>query len=440
MYHNDNVKVILSNYIEGDIWSINMYNRKSEILVEFAKIAEDCGLIKIAEEKEDKKESKKDSEKSDSKSSFEMLYGENKLEVSPLIEQAHPETVVISPSYDKMNGIVENSIQQSAISNYIATRPPHSGNTHERYVKASQDLLDETIKIAFVLDKDDKLDLMQLADSCAGRLSGISKSAAPFVIPLIVKIPAIVAAVVALYTTFSENVVLNQSVAINTKKALTELQEAIESYSEDQSLSAELLPLRQSLELLLDISLKVSSVQSIVGKAAQEAANDKEMSAQFVASVSENNYASKIEKLFDSYERVSKYVANSLPYYINFLTQKDKELEVSEYNWWAIIKDIYRYAIPSDIKDAYLALIALQKALLDVPQEIRVKRELLSNAKQKMADPEEIKKILDSTEEPSPERPEELLPSPKKDNNVLVNSKPSPEELEAIQLENKSLL
>src|SRR5574338_926186 len=111
---------------------------KSEIFDSFVKIAEEQGLTS--------KDSKKKLEEtgragSDDISTIEALYG-----VKPdtakgadykknIMEVAHPNSVVISPSYDKLNGLVENNIERQNILLHIVNKTPDGISTQRKYAQ-----------------------------------------------------------------------------------------------------------------------------------------------------------------------------------------------------------------------------------------------------------------------------------------------------------------
>lgn len=150
----------------------------SEIFDEYARISLEKGLISEAEEKTNPRYD------SLSISDIEILYG-----VKPngkdddILDKAHPTPAIIAPAYDRVNGLVENLKEQGNVIRGIVSKPNDGKHTGHRYIQANQDLINEVIKVAFMLDKNDQEDLMVLADSCAERLT--KESAAFLGIPLI---------------------------------------------------------------------------------------------------------------------------------------------------------------------------------------------------------------------------------------------------------------
>lgn len=146
----------------------------SDIFNEYTQIALQQGLIKQAQESEDHNKVKNTTNpRFDSLDleAIQALYGVTPNgEEDHIVEQAHPEPAVVAPSYDRFNGLAENGLERQDIMHYIATKPNHGKHIQERYVKARQELLNEVIKTAFALDRDNELQLMSLADQCAEKL------------------------------------------------------------------------------------------------------------------------------------------------------------------------------------------------------------------------------------------------------------------------------
>lgn len=153
---------------------------RSRIFEEYARIADEQGLISDPVERVKTAKSKTEeyfdefstrpSYKPREFSSSELLYG-----VDPngkqkhIMEQAHPEPVVLSPAYDKINGLVENNIErQNIIVNQLLE--PNDGNINYKKL-AEQDLVYELIRIANHLDIKGEEQLRALADDCIEKLA-----------------------------------------------------------------------------------------------------------------------------------------------------------------------------------------------------------------------------------------------------------------------------
>lgn len=81
-----------------------------------------------------------------------------------IMEDAHPDSVVISPSYDKLNGLVENEIEGQNIRMRIVMKEPDGHLTQRKY--AEKELILSLVRVANKLDAIDKEGLCKLADVC----------------------------------------------------------------------------------------------------------------------------------------------------------------------------------------------------------------------------------------------------------------------------------
>lgn len=166
--------------------------RHSDIFDSYAKIAEEKGLISLADDEVSSQPgAPKESAKmkkykkspyprmgSDDLSTIEALYGvkpDNSIKYEfNIMEAAHPKPVVVSRSYDKMNGLVENNIERGNIMANIALKP-NSGNLDtNKYAK--KELLMQLVRLANDLDNSNHQDLRVIADACIEGISTEKKS------------------------------------------------------------------------------------------------------------------------------------------------------------------------------------------------------------------------------------------------------------------------
>lgn len=165
--------------------------RRSDIFDSYAKIAEEKGLISLAEEQESSQPAKpKESAKlkrykkdsyprmgSDDLSTIEALYGvkpDNSIKYElNIMEAAHPKPVVIAPSYDKINGLVENNIERQNIISNIALKPTNGNIDQRKY--AQKELVMELVRLANDLDNSGNEELRVIADKCIEDISSEKK-------------------------------------------------------------------------------------------------------------------------------------------------------------------------------------------------------------------------------------------------------------------------
>jgi hypothetical protein len=166
--------------------------RKSDVFDNFVKIAQEKGMISMESDQTKKKLEKTHRADSLDISAIETLYG-----VKPdlpkdmeyednIMEDAHPNSVVISPSYDKLNGLVENNIERQNIMLHIVNKSPDGLLTQRKY--AESNLLLSLVRVANDLDNKNQEDLRVLADVCLVQASKkkILKTANPLVIPVLI--------------------------------------------------------------------------------------------------------------------------------------------------------------------------------------------------------------------------------------------------------------
>jgi len=165
-----------------------MRPKHSEVFENYAKIASEKGLIdtskvSIAEAmSQDEKYSNKDW-----KETISMLYGvkpNGKEDDESIVDKAHPHSIIIAPSYDKVNGLVENINERSDIMKGIALKTP-SGN-YGGWKQANDELLMNLVRLGNSMDNKNITSLMTLSDSCAQRIEkrafwGVLVKALPYI-------------------------------------------------------------------------------------------------------------------------------------------------------------------------------------------------------------------------------------------------------------------
>ena len=213
--------------------------RRSDIFENFVKIAEDKGLLSGTTHEEAKRKLE-ENPRMDSldTAAIEALYGvkpdvpEGMKYEKNIAEIAHPNAVVISPSYDKVNGLVENINERQNIIMNIVDATPDGVLRNRKY--AQQELLTSLVRVANDLDNKDHDDLRVLADTCLQQMSRIEKrafwgmglgaSVATVVVPIALTVGAVY---LQQHLPF-----INEGVQINYNKLIAELDDMINSNSE----------------------------------------------------------------------------------------------------------------------------------------------------------------------------------------------------------------
>ena len=81
-----------------------------------------------------------------------------------IMEDAHPDSQVLCPAYDKINGLVENNIERQNIILNIVNK--HNNGNHTQHKYAQKDLIMSLVRVGNDLDNKDKDNLRILADTC----------------------------------------------------------------------------------------------------------------------------------------------------------------------------------------------------------------------------------------------------------------------------------
>jgi hypothetical protein len=85
-----------------------------------------------------------------------------------IAEVAHPGLCILAPSYDKINGLIENVNQRQDILLHIVNKTPQGSYVHRRY--AQSNLMQSLVKTANHLDNKEMTQLRKLADTCIEQL------------------------------------------------------------------------------------------------------------------------------------------------------------------------------------------------------------------------------------------------------------------------------
>jgi hypothetical protein len=155
--------------------------RRSEIFESFVKIAQEKGLISDAEHAEHtEKDFSETNPRMDSLTIEQISKLYNTKPEQPadmkyknnIMEDAHPDPIVISPSYDALNGLVESEIEGQNIRMRIVMKEPDGHLVNRKY--AEKQLVLSLVRTAEQLDNLEQDELRKLADVCLIQASGSS--------------------------------------------------------------------------------------------------------------------------------------------------------------------------------------------------------------------------------------------------------------------------
>jgi hypothetical protein len=156
----------------------------SDIFNEYARIMKAKGLLKEAAGESTTVDKRYSKEYADT---IKALYNVDMEDVEDIIEKAHPNKVIIAPSYDKLNGLIENVNERHDVMVGITNKIPNGTLTNHKY--AQTELLNELIRLGFDLDNQGFEKIAIMADDCAVKLADqenmIVKEAFAFLTPLL---------------------------------------------------------------------------------------------------------------------------------------------------------------------------------------------------------------------------------------------------------------
>lgn len=328
-----------------------MKSRHSDMLELFNKVAEENGIFDepfIALAQEDKGDKKSDIDP------IELLYGKKKeLKTNDeLLEQAHPDVAVKSPAYDLMNGVVENLHQRQRVMVDIALKTPKVLQTNYRYVKASQDLLEETTKLGFLLDNK-KSKLMSYADSCSYELT---KEASPSLISVltpVLKYVGVLVTSVGGAALFSNAVPGSLGILNDLKNTKKEISDVIKEYPKhSSSLSSFMMLLDKTfsaISSLEDLDIEISNQRASLSALPKDERINAVISLynQMASSKKDEKILSFIKECND----MLSAVVEATPQIINII-QKISALEEKSSTFMSYFNYAKELLVPGDIKEA----------------------------------------------------------------------------------------
>lgn len=350
----------------------------SEVFDKYIEIAKEKGLIKEAEGPNYTRYDSKDLD------TIQMMYGlkpNGKEDDVSIIEKAHPEPVIIAPSYDRLNGLVENEQELHNIMMGIVTKPHQSNVMQHRYAAASSSLMNELVRIGFLMDNKNEEILCALADSCAESLShktawtwselgtgagigaGIGGLAFLGAGPVGWGLFAGGLAVMALINHFGNKI--DQGVINNCETAINELNDVITDEN-NNNLS----------NVINKMIRNISYIKSLGTSATQTSVPDANISnaATFVNS----SQHKKLDELLNNYAIGCETLAEQLPSYINIL-KNAPSVQNHHTGIGAVFFKVWETIYPPEIKDAISALETLQTSLRASKAQIDAQRQAVEN-------------------------------------------------------------
>lgn len=240
--------------------------RRSEIFESFVKIAEEKGLVAKATPEENIADLSK-THRADSLSIDDIahLYG-----VKPpapkdaqyernIVETAHPKPLVLAPSYDKLNGLVENINERQDILLHIVNKNNTGSIVQTKY--AERELVLSLVRVGNEMDNRGHDELRALADVCLRQAS--SKALTKQSQMLRVVLP-LVASLLAGWYAKQHLPFHSDGFNIDYQKAVSELNDLVTSSDHWGVYGYQLTP--DTIEQAHDIKAKLDQVKQAVNR------------------------------------------------------------------------------------------------------------------------------------------------------------------------------
>jgi hypothetical protein len=396
--------------------------RHSDIFDEFAKIAEKQGLISTSSTEEIKRKLE-ENPRMDSLdiSAIEALYGvkpdapKNMSYERNIIDQAHPNSVVVSPSYDKLNGLVENVNERQNIILNIINKQPTGEINQKKY--AEQQLILSLVKIANDLDNKRKTDLRILADTCLEQTSGLKKKASPLLTGVLIAVPALLGALwLHQHLPF-----LAKEITLNTNQLIKEIDDLINNSVNwgigakyTQSFVSEMRKFRTKVSETYNKYLEFKPVLDSLKtpKTAKE-----------LLELSKTSQAEEIKKFYNMFDA---HITNFIPYIRmtidNFKEESYKLQQIDDKGVFEQLVDWTQFLhggkglVADDFDDVVRAAEAYIKVILRVKEDLSKAQKYVDTAKAQLASG--VQEASQTTQEKAPE------PAPAKSKSELDESAP----------------
>lgn len=334
----------------------------SDILNEYYKIAVEKGLIKKeAQQTRDEKWADKEY-----REKIQALYG---LDINntdkSIIEEAHPNMLIIAPSYDKVNGLVENEEQRHDIMVGLVNKSPVP-NTPTRKI-AEKELLDALISIGFALDSEDQDALRDKADECSIELvkqveaktapKQIKKEAIAFlaVLPYILYSVGAIAAIGVIKSQLVG--FISQGPMADTERLISELNDILDKVGPQNRQI-----IKEWIDALNWFHGESNKIKSLLSK--QSTVEIKDISSiDKVGLEKASKYTKEEFEEIKKYTKLTETVSNNLHRLRAALNSMQEQSDSSESEWWSALKGAWHSFVGSDLDDAKNATDALISSL-----------------------------------------------------------------------------
>lgn len=345
----------------------------TDIFDAYAKIALAQGLISNQPQVKTAEEESNPRYDSHDMTAIELLYGvkPNGKDEKSLIEQAHPTSYIVGPTHDKLNGLVENQQELQNVMVGIATKPNSGTIGRAGYVMAAKEqLINELIKVSFLLDRNNEISLMTLSDELAAQLT---KEAHPLLIPALV---AAVGAIVG-YGLYKGNHPDSEGFYPDLKKAISEIKDAVDAPgqadhwwdTEDyKELMPAISPLLANMEQLQSAYEEYDAKRIEISKTLMEVSSESDPATQRKALKAngkillEDRKMDELTKLMDNVSAAGRAVLATIPEAVEQFSTAEERYKTYSSFWSALVK-VKQFFAQSDVEDAADSLEVLASSI-----------------------------------------------------------------------------
>lgn len=378
----------------------------SDILNNFIKIAEEQGLIPLdAPDKAKKKLEKNPRMDSLSADDLKKLYNVkpeqakgNKYQRN-IIEDAHPTSVIIGPSYDKLNGLVENNNERQDILLHILNKTPNGQLTNHKY--AEKNLILSLVRIANDLDNHNQDQLRILADTCLIQVSNcqpLKKEGIAFLAAGLIAVPVLLGSFyLQQHLSF-----INEGFEKNHQKLLSELDDLLQASA---SWGVGYAYKSDFLRMVQDFKNKLTEFYSLFEKVEPIISElEKPKTAQELLEISKHPQTDTVVK---AYGELKTAANNMLPYLMmiekNFSSENYKIKQIEDKGFLSSLVDKMQVLhggkglISDDFDDVVRALTPYKKSIFDLVDVLKKAESIEKSAQQQIQDAEMESKTFDQT-------------------------------------------
>lgn len=395
----------------------------SEIFDSFVKIAQQQGLISEGEHAEHtEKDFHETNPRHDSLSIEQIgkLYGVKNPRPDDMeyehniMEDAHPEPVVLSPAHDKLNGLVENNNERQRIMLHIVHKEPDGHLVQRKY--AQKELVLSLVRLANELDNSGQDELRKLADVCLEQAASKKKDhleKQAWVVPVIV---GIVAAVGLLYLQQHRNF-HSDGFNMDYQKAIGEIDDLLTSnvtwYGTGESFTPEFLQTVQQLkDDLGKINDSVQKVMPLVQSVQKPRTRDQIV--QQLAQIAQDPKTQEADQAVKEFEGVIRQYGPEIQTIVqNFNNQSYKNSVTTgkgalqkAVDWTEILHG-GGGLVSDDFDDVRRALIPLWKDIVDLYNALKGAKNIKQALENELKANEEQIAQLDKPQETPAAKPEE---------------------------------